>query len=173
MNKPSCISRRVFLRRTSAASMTVLISGLPGVAGAMEIPAWVDPYERVRIAKLNDIKRHEPVYFEYPDSSSLCFLVQMDGGAGGGVGPNKDIIAFHTVCPHMGGPLHGTYKKDHAAAGPCPFHLTTFDLRKHGMVIAGHSTESLPQVVLEEEGEWLVATGMMGLIYGRASNTGE
>ena len=172
MNKtsPSCMNRRTFLRRSSAATITVMITGIPGIVEATEVPAWLDTYERVRIARLREVSRHEPIYFEYPDENSLCMLVQMEGEAGGGMGPSKDIVAFHTSCPHMGGPLHGTYKQEHAALGPCPFHLTSFDLRKHGMVIAGHSTESLPQVVLEVEGDWIYATGMMGLIYGRSIN---
>ena len=90
--------------------------------------------------------------------------------AGGGVGPNDDIVAFNALCTHMGGPLMGTYKKEHKAIGPCPLHLTTFDLIKHGMVIAGHATESLPQVLLEVSGDEIYATGMLGLIYGRARN---
>ena len=35
---------------------------------------------------------------------------------------------------HMGGPLGGTYQGRYKLLGPCPFHLTTFDLAKHGMV---------------------------------------
>ncbi|MBI1906526.1 MAG: arsenate reductase (azurin) small subunit, partial [Rhodocyclales bacterium] len=54
--------------------------------------------------------------------------------------------------------------------GPCPMHLTTFDLTKHGMVVAGHGTESLPQILLEVEGDDIYAVGVMGLIYGYADN---
>ncbi len=164
------VSRRSFLKTSGAATITVVLTGIPGVAQAMKIPAWVSPYDRVRVAKFSDLKRHESIYFEYPDENSSCFLVQMDSEAGGGVGPAKDIVAFHTRCPHMGGPLHGAYQAEHAAVGPCPSHLTTFDLRRHGMVIAGHATESLPQVVLETDGDWIYATAMMGLIFGRTQN---
>ncbi len=169
---PKCMNRRTFLRRTGAATITIMVTGIPGVAGAVEMPAWFDKGERIRVARLRDIQRHETLYFEYPDENSLSFIVQMDAEAGGGVGKAKDIVAFHTSCTHMGGPLHGTYQKEHAAVGPCPFHLTTFDLRKYGMVIAGHATESLPQVVLEVDGEWIYAIGMMGLIFGRSANVG-
>lgn len=163
---PAACSRRAFLRRSGTATITLMLTGLPGVAGAVEAPAWIDPGPDTRIAALSDIVPHTPITFTYPDAYSTCFLVQLDGAAGGGVGPNRDIVAFHSVCPHMGGPLLGTYQAAHAAAGPCPLHLSTFDLRRHGMIISGHSTESLPQVTLKIEDGWLVATGMMGLIYG-------
>jgi arsenite oxidase small subunit len=147
-----------------------MIAGIPGVSSAFESPAWVAEYPRLRIARLASIVRHTPVHFEYPDRNSGCFLVQMDGPAGGGIGEKQDIVAFHATCPHMGGPLWGTYRKEYGAAGPCPAHLSSFDLHRHGMVIAGHATESLPQVVITLEAGWIYATGFMGLIYGRTTN---
>ena len=38
------------------------------------------------------------------------------------------------------------------------------------MVISGHGTESLPQILLEVEGDNIYAGGMIGLIYGRYDN---
>ena len=69
-----------------------------------------------------------------------------------------------------GWPLNGSYKAKHKALGPCPLHLTTFDLTRHGMVISGHATESLPQARLELEGDDIYVTGIMGLIYGQQTN---
>ena len=66
--------------------------------------------------------------------------------------------------------MHGTYKAEHQVFGPCPLHLTTFDLTRHGMVVAGHGTESLPQIVLEAAGDDIYAVAVMGLIYGYAHN---
>jgi arsenite oxidase small subunit len=97
-------------------------------------------------------------------------LVKLGVPAGGGVGPQQDIVAFSTLCTHMGGPLAGQYRGQHKVLGPCPFHLTTFDLTKHGMVVSGQATESLPQIVLETRGDDIWATGVMGLIYGYHSN---
>ena len=70
----------------------------------------------------------------------------------------------------MGGPMAGTYKPDDGALGPCPLHQSTFDLTRHGMIIGGHATQSLPQVLLELEGDDIYAVGMLGLIYGRYDN---
>lgn len=97
-------------------------------------------------------------------------LVKLGAPASGGVGPKGDIVAFSTLCTHMGGPLAGTYKAEHKVLGPCPLHLTIFDMTRHGMVVAGHATESLPQVVLEVKGDNIYATGVLGLIYGKRNN---
>lgn len=63
-----------------------------------------------------------------------------------------------------------TFQAAHQAVGPCPFHQSTFDLTRHGIIISGHGTESLPQVLLQTEGDNIYAVGMLGLIYGRFEN---
>jgi arsenite oxidase small subunit len=101
---------------------------------------------------------------------SANMLVKLGRPAGGGVGPDQDIVAFSTLCTHMGGPLGGQYRAPHKVVGPCPLHLTSFDLTRHGMVVAGQATESLPQIVLETRGDEIWATGVMGLIFGYHAN---
>ena len=88
----------------------------------------------------------------------------------GGIGPQRDVVAFNYTCTHQGGSLFGTYKPEDKALGPCPLHLTTFDLVRHGIFISGQAYQSLPQVLLELEGDDIYATGMFGLIYGRFDN---
>jgi arsenite oxidase small subunit len=111
------------------------------------------------------------VEFTYPDDNVTNVLVRLGEPAGGGIGPGRDIVAFNTVCPHMGGPVGAdTYKPRHKVLGPCPLHLTTFDLTRFGMVVSGHATQSLPQVQLEIRQGRIFAVGMMGLVYGHASN---
>lgn len=168
-NERSCMSRRQFLL---AGASVVVMSTLPGLAQAVTLQ--VKHYERRRIASLDQLKPDEPLEFKYPfdDAHSSNFVVRLGTRAGGGVGPQQDIVAFNHYCTHMGGPLQGTYKKLHKAMGPCPLHLTTFDLTRHGMVIAGHATESLPQIVLEVKGNDVYAVGVMGLVYGRHDNLG-
>ncbi|MFQ5434838.1 MAG: arsenate reductase (azurin) small subunit, partial [Anaerolineae bacterium] len=62
--------------------------------------------------------------------------------------------------------IHG----DVSIAGPCPLHWSTFDLTRHGMVISGHATQGLPQIMLETDGDDIVATGVLGLLYGYYDN---
>ncbi len=168
-----CLTRRQFLLTSGGAAATsVLLLSVPGLANAA-VPARTTRYPEKRIAKLSELKQDIPIGFKYPFDEPLhsaSFLVKLGVLAGGGVGPDKDIVAFNALCTHMGGPLMGAYKQEHKAVGPCPFHLTSFDLTKHGMVIAGHATESLPQVLLEARGDDIYAVGMLGLIYGRYDN---
>jgi arsenite oxidase small subunit len=165
-----CLSRRKFLKLSGTATAgAVLISVIPGYGSSF---LELVQYQRTKIGTLSALQLDKPVYFNYPDISpnAAAMLIRMGKEAGLGVGPLKDVVAFSTLCPHMGGPVGHAYKPEHKAAGPCPLHFTTFDLRKHGMVISGHSVESLPQIQLEVEGDNIYATGIMGLIYGYPDN---
>ncbi len=167
-----CSNRRQFLLASGVATATVVLSGIPGM-GAKKAEAITSGYPRQKVASLSSLKTGKPVEFKYPDTKkySGSFIVKLGTQAGGGVGPAKDVVAFNNFCQHMGGKmLDGGYKAADKAIGPCPYHQTTFDLTRHGIVISGHSTESISQILLEVEGNDVYAYGMMGLIYGRHSN---
>ena len=167
---PCLMSRRQFLLSGGLATAVVMV-GVPGLAEA-QTPAVVATYERKFIAKLSELTQDVPITFNYPDDGQYAAstLVKLGVEAGGGIGPDKDVVAFNLFCTHQGGPLHGSYKPDDKALGPCPLHLTTFDLTRHGIFIAGQAYQSLPQVLLELEGDDIYAVGMFGLIYGRYDN---
>lgn len=163
-----CESRRNFLL---AGATTFVLAGLPGVTSAMNM--MVKEYPKQKIGKVSQLKTNQVVDFQFPSDNpmSTFALVKLGEPAGGGVGKDNDIVAFSNLCTHMGGPLNGSYKAKHKALGPCPLHLTTFDLTRHGIVIAGHATESLPQARLEIDGDDIYITGIMGLMYGHQENT--
>lgn len=171
VSAPPCVmTRRQFLL-TGGLTTAVVMVGIPGLAEA-QTPAMVATYERKFIAKLSELEQDVPLQFNYPDDGQYAAstLVKMGVEAGGGIGPQKDVVAFNLFCTHQGGPLHGSYKPADKALGPCPLHLTTFDLTRHGIFIAGQAYQSLPQVLLELEGDDIYAVGMFGLIYGRFDN---
>ena len=177
---PCMLNRRQFLLYSSsaaAAASTISVSLLPGTAAAQQ-EARVVGYPRKLIAKLSELKDNVPLNFNYPDdlANATCMLVKMGGlPAGGGVGDQRDIVAYSYLCTHQGGPLHGTYKAtdEHRTLGPCPLHLSLFDLRRHGVIASGQAYESLPQVLLEIDGDDIYAVGMLGLIFGRDKNLME
>lgn len=172
------LSRRNFLMygsATMAAASTVTVTLFPGTAQAEQMKARVVGYPRMLIAKLSELADHKPIAFNYPDDgpNSQAMLVKMGNvQAGGGVGDGRDIVAFNYLCTHQGGFLTGTYKVtgEHRTLGQCPLHLSTFDLRRHGIIVSGQAYQSLPQVLLEVDGDDVYAVGMMGLIFGRNSN---
>jgi arsenite oxidase small subunit len=165
-----CMSRRGFLLTGGLAVTVVVVEGLGGPALAQPPLALRADYPRQKIGTLAALKLNQPVEFKYPYPSVGNVVVKLGVPAGGGAGPDADIVAFNLQCPHMGGPLQGTFKAQHQVLGPCPMHLTTFDLTRHGMVVSGQATESLPQVVLETVGTDIYAVGVMGLIYGFSAN---
>ena len=174
----SCMmNRREFMLFGSTAivsASTISLSLLPGTSYADQQKAQVVGYPRIKVAKLSELKENTPVDFQYPDKNtgSQCSLVKMGVEAGGGIGDKKDIVAFSTLCTHQGGPLMGTYKAtdEHRTLGPCPLHLSLYDIRRHGIVVSGQAYQSIPQVLLEVEGDDVYAVGMMGLIFGRNKN---
>ena len=166
------LSRRSFLLTSGAATATVWVTMNSGTAMAKKIPATVATYPRKLIGSLKKLKQDKPVDFNYPDDGAYSdsMLVKLGVPAGGGIGPNNDVVAFSHTCTHQGGPLAGSYKADTKSLGACPLHLSTYDLTRHGILISGQAYQSLPQILLELEGDKIYAVGVFGLIYGRYDN---
>ncbi|MSR31464.1 MAG: arsenate reductase (azurin) small subunit [Gemmataceae bacterium] len=172
-SEPGCpgpcnpVDRRAFLFASGATMMSVTLPGLGWAQGQLA------KYPRQKVAELGKVKTGEAVEFRYPWDHSNCrmVLVKLGQEGGGGVGPKKDIVAFSSLCPHMGWEIPSKkFYPEVGMAGPCPGHLTTFDLTRHGMVVSGHATQGLPQVVLEVEGENILAVGIFGLLFGFGDN---
>ena len=171
--KKACtINRRQFLFASGATTFTVMVTMSAGKGKAEQVPALVSTYPRKKIAKLSELKQDEPVDFEYPDEGDYAtsILVKLGKEAGGGVGAGKDIVAYNMTCTHQGGDMTDSYKPEHKVLGPCPLHLSTYDLTRHGILVSGQAYQSLPQVLLEVDGDDVYAVGMFGLIYGRYDN---
>ncbi|MGB5557123.1 MAG: Rieske 2Fe-2S domain-containing protein [Paracoccaceae bacterium] len=161
------MSRRGFLI-LGGASITVLATYGSGVEAQDLVSS---SYVRKVIGKVSELEPGKATAFNYPTDDVENLLMILNEEAGGGVGDGRNIVAFNTICPHMGGYMgEDEFKSQHSVLGPCPLHLSTFDLTKHGMIVSGHAVESLPQIVLAIEGDDIVATGVMGLFYGYSQN---
>ncbi|MCE2457521.1 MAG: Rieske 2Fe-2S domain-containing protein [Dehalococcoidia bacterium] len=157
-----CVTRRQFLFMGAAAVGTVtLATVVPGQLFSAQVAA----YDGMMVGRLSELRVGEVVQFRYPWDHGNCdsYLIKLGTPAGGG-------IAFNTICPHMGISLLGSFKSEHQVMGPCPSHLSTYDLTRHGMIISGHASQGLPQIVLEARGDEIYATGVMALIYGFGNN---
>lgn len=165
------MSRRKFLLSSGVATSTVMVAMNTGAA-ATRVPAMVATYPRKKIARMSALVTDKPVAFEYPDEGAYAqsMLVKLGAEAGGGIGRQKDVVAFNYFCTHQGGDLSGTYKADTKSLGACPLHLSTYDLTRHGILISGQAYQSLPQVLLELDGDDIYAVGVFGLIFGRYDN---
>lgn len=177
----ACISRRHLLILGGSAISVLGVLAADGTLAQTPTKPLLKPslqptlvkssYIPQKLASLSQLRPKTPMEFTYPNGDVTNVLIRLGERAGGGVGPREDIVAFNTVCPHMGGPIGAdTYKATHNVLGPCVLHLSTFDLTKHGMLVSGHSSDSLPQITLEVRGEDIYAVGVMGLIYGYNRN---
>ena len=172
-SRPLCLSRRQFVVAGGVTTGTLLLGEVfPGriLAEDAQKEVQVTRMPRQEVAKLSHLAADRPVEFDYPDGHpyTTAMLVKLNQPAGGGIGPDGDIVAFSKICTHMGGSLF--YNAQHKIAGPCDVHLTTFDLARHGMVVAGHATIPLPQIILELDDDIIFATGIVGLLYGYHAN---
>ena len=166
------ISRRDFLKIGGAATAGAGLA-ISGVAQAA--PAAVDtsrttlPYKAKAIGIAHSLPANEAVSFNYPDESSPCALIKTGKKVEGGVGPHGDIVAYSTLCTHMGCPV--SYDKNEKIF-KCPCHFSTFDAEKNGQMVCGQATEDLPRIKLSynAKSDSVSAVGVEGLIYGRQAN---
>ena len=168
------ISRRRFLLTSglATATATVMVTLNAGTPFAQQMPGVVATFPRKLITQLSALKQDESFDFQYPDEGaySESMIVRMGVEGGGGIGPDRDVVAFNYTCTHQGGSLADTYKADTKSLGVCPLHLSTYDLTRHGILISGQAYQSLPQVLLELDGDDIYAVGVFGLIFGRFDN---
>ncbi|MEQ1718387.1 MAG: arsenate reductase (azurin) small subunit [Hyphomicrobium sp.] len=160
--------RRQFLRGGAMATAGAAVATvIPAQAQAKPMPARVD-YPSSRLANLKDLKVNTPQSIAYPDKESPGALIKLGTRVPGGAGPDGDIVAFSTLCPHKGFPLN--YRADDKSLN-CPGHYSRFDCENGGQQIHGQATQNLPQFALrvDDKGD-IYAEGVDELIYGRLSN---
>lgn len=162
------LQRRQFLFGSGAALVWL---SMPSI-GPGRLQAQVAKYPRKRIGKLSELEKDKPVSFRYPwdHENAVNYLLRLDEPAGGGIGVNRDVVAFNSLCTHQGASMAGTFDGAAGIAGPCPLHWTTFDLTRFGMVVSGHATLGLPQILLKADGDDIFAEGVQGLIFGYHDN---
>jgi arsenite oxidase small subunit len=143
-------------------------STVPGTPSkAAPALARVD-YPANRLANIRDLKVNEPLAIAYPDADSPGVLLKLGTRVVDGVGPEGDVVAFSTLCPHKGFPLF--FRADDRTLN-CPGHYSRFDCEKGGLEIWGHATQNLAQFRLRVDAAGDIhAEGVDELIYGRLSN---
>ena len=162
------VGRRQFLRggalATAGAAAGTMFSD---DARARPLPARVD-YPSSRLASVSQLKPNAPMDINYPDRGSPGVLIKLGARVPGGVGPDGDIVAFSTMCPHKGFPLSYTAADKTLN---CPGHYSRFDCERGGLQIVGQATQNLPQFTLRVAANGdIFAEGVDELIYGRLSN---
>ncbi|NYZ14823.1 arsenate reductase (azurin) small subunit [Azospirillum sp. RWY-5-1] len=163
------LGRRQFLGRGAlAAAGAAAVTAVPSGAARAALPAARVDYPTSRLANIKDLKVNEPMPIHYPDMDSPGVLVKLGARVPGGAGPDGDLVAYSTLCPHKGYPL-AYDAKDRTLN--CPGHFSRFDCEKEGQQVWGHATQNLPmfRLTVDAKGD-ISAVGADELIYGRTRN---
>jgi arsenite oxidase small subunit len=162
------LGRRSFLRGSGVLAAAGVATAVGASAARADVPLARVNYPSQKLGNVKDLKLDEPMDITYPDADSPGVLVKLGKAVEGGAGPDKDIVAFSTLCPHKGFPL------SYVAADKslnCPGHYSRFDCEMGGQQIWGQATQNLPQFALQVDGKGdIYATAVDELIYGRISN---
>jgi len=166
------ISRRNFIKLSGGIAVGSASLASPAVLAVQNRPdsgRTTLSYHQLAVGFAKKLRPNTPVNFTYPDESSPCALIKMGEPVPGGVGPDRDIVAYSTMCTHMGCPVN--YDQN-ARTFKCPCHFSLFDPEMAGQMVDGQATENLPRILLEynAKDDAITALGVDGLIYGRQAN---
>lgn len=157
---PPAEGRRDFLKGMVGVSSVVLLASLVDLGKVFEpIKVVIPPWPKIKVANASDLQPNTPVPFNYPLTGTPNILVKVGQKVPNGVGPDQDIIAFSTVCQHLGcivayqapgtSPSCNTGFKASGPAGYCCCHGGVYDFTNGAKVLAGPPPNPLPFVVLE------------------------
>lgn len=140
-----------YLTRRELAKFLTLGSGLLGAASLGIAAAgrrWHPPqYPRVRIARASEIGPGRALAFRYPTSEDPCLLLHL---------PDGQLVAYSQVCTHLSCAV--IYRPAQNLLF-CPCHQGAFS-SKEGRPIAGPPQRPLPRILIERDGEDLMAVGV-------------
>jgi arsenite oxidase small subunit len=151
--------------RREFVKVAVVATAATGVSRSALAHVAERDYPLTKVAKLSELKLNVPVQFNYPDDGAPALLLKLGRPALGGVGKDQDIVAFSSLCTHMGCPVQ--FNKGHFV---CPCHYSLFDPAVNGQCYQGLATQYLPQVRLRVDAGEIFAEGIDGLIWGRIEN---
>jgi arsenite oxidase small subunit len=142
-------------------------AGAVALTGAEAAEAKARSYPRHRVIALSKLRVNRPVNFKYPLTSQPAVLLDLGHRVPGGAGPKRSIVAFSTLCQHMGCPV--AYSRSQREF-VCPCHQTRYDAEREASIVQGVATRSLPRIKLRVHNGAVYAVGVDGLIYGYRTN---
>jgi arsenite oxidase small subunit len=155
--------RRLSRRQAIVAGAAVAALGAAATAEA----ASGTTYPTLRIIDLAKLKRNRPVNFAYPLEGQPNVLIDFGHAVPHGVGSSKGIVAYSTLCQHMG---CGVVYQSELREFVCPCHQSRYDPEREGSIIQGVTPRALPRVLLKVQKGAVWAVGVDGLIYGYRNN---
>ena len=157
--EPPNKGRRDFLKGMVGLSTVVMLASLVDFGKLFEpIKVVIPPWPKLKVANISDLQPNTPISFAYPLEGTPNFLVKLGQKVPNGVGPDGDIVAFSTVCQHLGCIVHFEEAGRTGGEMPnftdrpvayCPCHAGVYDLGEDAKVLAGPPPNPIPFVKLE------------------------
>ncbi len=159
---PGDMARRSFLKLAAAAGGAVTVAAVAAtIKAAVFVPeaATVSEWPKVVVTNIKNLTNAVPTRFNYPLTNTPNILVKLGEAAENGVGPDSDIVAFSSVCQHLGciygfvpmggSPVCNPAYRAAAPLGYCCCHGSQFDFQQGAKVLGGPAARPVPQVKLE------------------------
>jgi Rieske Fe-S protein len=137
-------------RRQLAKFLTLGSLGMFAGNSWILIRSWLrkaQVYQRSVVAKAGEMPVGGVKLFQYPRAGEQCILIRTSEDA---------YVAYSQKCTHLSCAVFYSRAQDRME---CPCHQGYFSV-KDGSVLQGPSTRPLPQVILERNGEDLIAIKM-------------
>jgi Rieske Fe-S protein len=139
------VTRRELLQFAVYTSGTLFGgTALLALLGLVQQPLRTEPQA---VANVHDVPEGQAVYFNYPNSDDQAVLLHRPGG---------EWVAYSQKCTHLSCAVYYENDRDRLY---CPCHEGVFDPAT-GEPTAGPPQRTLPRIVLERQGDMLMAVGV-------------
>jgi len=156
------MDRRTFLKLTAAAGGAVTLGALlASLKAGTFVPSTsvTVTWPIIKITNISQLTNLKPLVFYYPLTNTPNYLVKLGVAAAGGIGPEKDIVAFSATCQHLGceygflspggSPVCNPSYKAAIPMGYCCCHGSQYDFTESAKVIGGPAPRPVPMVQLQ------------------------
>ncbi len=156
------LDRRNFLKIAAAAGGAITIAA---IASSIKAGTFVPKsatnlvWPKVKITNINQLSPQVPLSFNYPLTNTPNVLVKVGVAALNGIGPDSDVVAFSSICQHLGcqysfiqtgaSPVCNAAYKAAFPMGYCCCHGSQYDFVHGAAVIGGPAPRPVPQVQLQ------------------------
>ena len=165
------MKRRDFLKLCGGAALCAGAGALPAAETATK------PYPRVRLVDGDGhplaaarLTGSTGLIFHYPYAGTPAMLLDLGRKVPGGLGPSGGIVAFSAICTHQfaypTAALSAINYRPGEGGKPgridCCLHGSVYDPAQGGAVVTGPAPRPLTAIVLEVDGDGLLALGTRG-----------
>jgi Rieske Fe-S protein len=99
------------------------------------------------VVRASEVPEGEAFYFNYPDPDDQAMLIHLPGG---------EFVAYSQKCTHLSCSVYYQGEQDRLY---CPCHEGVFNTLT-GNAVAGPPQRRLPRIVLERDGDMIMAVGV-------------